>query len=95
MTIKYELLKKLVVAAVLPICYLAYACNGDLTGSTGKQRKLMRMASREAYTMLKAQGMAENPGHPGARTAVDADRLSHRRAGGGGTEYADLTEDVQ
>ena len=36
-------------AAVLPICYLAYACNGDLTGSTGKQRKLMRMASREAY----------------------------------------------
>ncbi len=44
-------------AAVLPICYLAYACNGDLTGSTGKQRKLMRMASREAYTMLKAQGI--------------------------------------
>ena len=44
-------------AAVLPICYLAYACNGDLTGSTGKQRKLMRMASREAYAMLKAQGI--------------------------------------
>jgi 2-dehydropantoate 2-reductase len=44
-------------AAVLPICYLAYACNGDLTASTGKQRKLMRMASREAYTMLKAQGI--------------------------------------
>ena len=44
-------------AAVLPICYLAYACNGDLTGSTGKQRRLMRMASREAYTMLKAQGI--------------------------------------
>ena len=44
-------------AAVLPICYLAYACNGDLTASTGKQRKLMRMASREAYAMLKAQGI--------------------------------------
>ena len=44
-------------AAVLPICYLSYACNGDLTGSTGKQRKLMRMASREAYAMLKAQGI--------------------------------------
>ena len=44
-------------AAVLPICYLAYACNGNLTGSTGKQRKLMRMASREAYAMLKAQGI--------------------------------------
>ena len=28
-----------------------------LTGSTGKQRKLMRMASREAYAMLKAQGI--------------------------------------
>ncbi|MBR6705541.1 MAG: NAD-binding protein [Clostridia bacterium] len=44
-------------AAVLPICYLAYACHGDLAGSTGKQRKLMRMASREAYAMLKAQGI--------------------------------------
>ena len=44
-------------AAVLPICYLAYACNGDLTCSTGKQRRLMRMASREAYAMLKAQGI--------------------------------------
>ena len=44
-------------AAVLPICYLAYACHGDLTDSTGKQRRLMRMASREAYAMLKAQGI--------------------------------------
>lgn len=44
-------------AAVLPICYLAYACNGDLTDSTGTQRKLMRMASREAYAMLKTQGI--------------------------------------
>ena len=44
-------------AAVLPICYLAYTCNGDLTASAGKQRELMRMASREAYTMLKAQGI--------------------------------------
>ena len=48
-------------AAVLPICYLAYACNGDLTGSTGQQRKLMRMASREAYAMLKAQGISILP----------------------------------
>ncbi len=44
-------------AAVLPICYVAYACDGDLTTSTGEQRKLMRMASREAYAMLKAQGI--------------------------------------
>ena len=48
-------------AAVLPICYLAYACNGDLTGSKGRQRKLMRMASREAYAMLKAQGISILP----------------------------------
>ena len=44
-------------AAVLPICYVAYACNGDLTTSTGEQRKLMRMASWEAYAMLKAQSI--------------------------------------
>ena len=44
-------------AAVLPICYAAYACNGDLTASTGNQRRQMRLASREAYAMLKAQGI--------------------------------------
>jgi len=44
-------------AAVLPICYLAYACDGDLTGSAGKQRKLMRRATREAFAALKAQGI--------------------------------------
>ncbi len=44
-------------AAVLPICYLAYACGGDLRCATGKQRRHMRLASREAYRMLKAQGI--------------------------------------
>ncbi|MBR2257264.1 MAG: ketopantoate reductase family protein [Blautia sp.] len=44
-------------AAILPICYVAYTCNGDLTTSTGEQRKLMRMASREAYAMLRMQGI--------------------------------------
>jgi len=44
-------------AAILPIGYLAYTCGGDLTRSTGAQRKLMRMASREAYAMLKNQGI--------------------------------------
>jgi len=44
-------------AAVLPICYLAYACNGDLRSANGKQRKQMRLASREAYWMLKSQGI--------------------------------------
>ena len=44
-------------AAVLPICYLTYACNGDLRSANGKQRKQMRLASREAYGMLESQGI--------------------------------------
>ena len=44
-------------AAILPIGYLAYACDGDMRASTGAQRRLMRLASREAYAMLKAQGV--------------------------------------
>ena len=44
-------------AAVLPICYLTYACGGDLRTANGKQRKMMRLASREAYKMLKFQGI--------------------------------------
>ena len=44
-------------AAILPIGYLAYACDGDMRASTGAQRRLMRLASREAYAMLKAQGI--------------------------------------
>ena len=39
-------------AAVLPICYLAYACNGDLRPAKAKQRKQMRLATKEAYGML-------------------------------------------
>ena len=44
-------------AAILPIGYLAYACGGDLTKSTATQRRLMRLASREAFGMLKSQGV--------------------------------------
>ena len=44
-------------AAILPIGYLAYACNGDMRSSTGAQRRLMRLASREAYEMLAKQGI--------------------------------------
>ena len=44
-------------AAILPIGYLAYACGGDMTSSTAAQRKLMRLASREAFGMLKSQGI--------------------------------------
>ena len=44
-------------AAILPIGYLAYACDGDMRASTGAQRRLMRLASREAYAMLKTRGI--------------------------------------
>ena len=63
-------------AAVLPICYLAYACGGDMRSSTGKQRKLMRMATKEAYGLLRAQGNPIRPGsddayyEPGVRGAL-------------------------
>ena len=44
-------------AAILPIGYLAYACDGDMRASTGAQRRLMRLASREAYAMLETRGI--------------------------------------
>ncbi|MBR2717641.1 MAG: ketopantoate reductase family protein [Oscillospiraceae bacterium] len=44
-------------AAILPIGFLAYACGGDMRSSTGAQRRLMRLASREAFAMLKKQGI--------------------------------------
>jgi len=48
-------------AAVLPICYLAYACNGDLRPAKAKQRKQMRLATKEAYGMLASQGITILP----------------------------------
>lgn len=45
-------------AAILPIGYLAYICNGDMTSSTHVQRRLMFDASHEAYEFLKARGIA-------------------------------------
>lgn len=44
-------------AAILPIGYATYACGGNLRTATGKQRRQMRLASREAFGMLKAQGI--------------------------------------
>ena len=45
-------------AAILPIGYLAYICDGDMTSSTHAQRRLMFEASREAYAFLKSRGLA-------------------------------------
>ncbi len=44
-------------AAILPICYLTYTCNGNLRAENGKQRKQMRLSSREAYAMLESLGI--------------------------------------
>lgn len=63
-------------AAILAIGYLAYACGGDLSTSTTAQRKLMRMASHEAYAMLREQGVPILPENdnkfyaPGAREVL-------------------------
>jgi 2-dehydropantoate 2-reductase len=48
-------------AAILPIGYLAYICNGDMTSSTHAQRKLMVDASHEAFEFLKAKGITVRP----------------------------------
>ena len=48
-------------AAVLPIAYLAYICDGDLRSSTKEQRKMMVDASHEAYECLKAKGIPIYP----------------------------------
>lgn len=43
--------------AILPIGYLAYACDGDLRASTREQRRLMWQASQEAFGLLRSQGI--------------------------------------
>ena len=45
---------------ILPVCYLTYACNGDLTKATAEQRKLVLDAAWEGCTMLKAAGVPVN-----------------------------------
>ena len=44
-------------AAILPIAYLSYICDGDLRHSTKEQRRMMVDASHEAYECLKAKGI--------------------------------------
>ena len=48
-------------AAILPIAYLSYICEGDLRSSTKEQRKMMVDASHEAYGALKAKGIPIYP----------------------------------
>lgn len=64
------------IALILPVCYVCYACNGDLHRATKQQRGAILDAAYEACLMLKDAGIpvndAENtdcykPGAPGRR----------------------------
>ena len=48
-------------AAILPIGYLSYICDGDLRSSTKEQRRMMVDASHEAFEALKAKGITIYP----------------------------------
>ena len=48
-------------AAILPIAYLSYICDGNLRTSTKEQRRMMVDASHEAYEALKAKGIPIYP----------------------------------
>lgn len=48
-------------AAILPIGYLSYICDGNLRKSTSAQRKMMFEASHEAYECLKKKGIPIYP----------------------------------
>ena len=47
-------------AFILPICYVCYACNGDLRRATKQQRGAILDAAYEACVMLKAIGIPVN-----------------------------------
>ena len=47
-------------AFILPICYVCYACNGDLTRATKQQRGAILDAAYEACLMLKDAGIPVN-----------------------------------
>ena len=47
-------------ALILPVCYVCYACNGDLTRATRQQRGAMIDAAYEACLMLKDAGIPVN-----------------------------------
>ena len=48
------------IAFILPVCYVCYACNGDLTRATRQQRGAMIDAAYEACLMLKDAGIPVN-----------------------------------
>lgn len=48
------------IAFVLPVCYVCYACNGDLHRATKQQRAAILDAAAEGCRMLKAVGIPVN-----------------------------------
>ena len=48
------------IAFILPVCYVCYACNGDLTSATKQQRAAILDAAYEGCEMLKALGIPVN-----------------------------------
>ena len=48
------------IAFILPVCYVCYACNGDLTRTTKQQRAAILDAAYEGCEMLKALGIPVN-----------------------------------
>ncbi len=47
-------------ALILPVCYVSYACGGDLHRATKQQRALILDAAYEGCLMLKAAGIPVN-----------------------------------
>ena len=52
--------RKCHIAFILPVCYVCYACNGDLTRATKQQRAAILDAAYEGCEMLKALGIPVN-----------------------------------
>ena len=48
------------IALILPVCYVCYACNGDLRRATKQQRGAILDAAYEACVMLKDAGIPVN-----------------------------------
>ena len=48
------------IAFILPVCYVCYACNGDLTRATKQQRGAILDAAYEGFLMLKDAGIPVN-----------------------------------
>lgn len=48
------------IALILPVCYVCYACNGDLRRATKQQRGAILDAAYEACAMLKDAGIPVN-----------------------------------